>query len=242
MMTKQHNILLTIMGNVASNFNVLTLSQSLSLIYGAISCNHRFSSIFIDFRRFSAKFVKIDKNDRSNNFKKYATRDIIKIIDHHHPCNSATSPDNWSPCSNSHNTTNFPTIPSLDHFHAQIHRFSSIFIDFRRFSSIFVKISFLQDCCSKNENGTQKSAWQTSMASLSFRTLSKCWWRCLLFFARKNQVYAIVFSIIDFQNRWKSTKIDENRWSKFWNHDLSRKVIVVAIVHDSCQPASSLEV
>ena len=41
------------------------------------------------------------------------------------------------------------------------------------------------------------------------------------------------------ENRWKSMKIDDR---KFRNHDLSRKVIVVDIVHDSCQPAISLKV
>ena len=187
------------------------------MICRAISDNHRFSSIFVDFRRFSSKFVKIDKNPRSKkNIKKIRLEislkslTIITIVTQQPPFTIGLHVV-------THGTSlisqQFPVwIISIPRF-SDFHRFSAIIVDFHRFSSIFVKIIFLQDCCSKNENGTQKSVWQTSMTSLSFRTLSKCRWRCFLLFARKNQVYAVVFPIID-ENRWKSMVEILKSWSE----------------------------
>jgi len=110
----------------------------------------------------------------------------------------------------------------------------SIIRDFRKIDYLWYKItkkcgSFAEFCLMNIRNTCKHH----TMVSVLLITVSG-------FHAKKSSFRDIIF--IEFrENRWKSPKIDENRWSKFWNHDLSRKVIVVDIVHDSCKPACSPE-
>ena len=97
----------------------------------------RQSSIFIDFRRFSSKFVKIDKNRRSKNKKNIRLEKSLKSL------TIITAVTQQPPLTIDLHVVTHTTSPISQPFPAWIisiprfidfHRFSSIFVDFHRFS------------------------------------------------------------------------------------------------------------
>ena len=116
--------------------------------------------------------------------------------------------------------------------------YQAIFSDFERFSKNNIVCNPAAEKCQRFTEICLTNLWGMGKKWDSVQTPMSLFF---VIYAKKSS-FRERFSFSDFQRFWKSLKIAENRWSKIWNHDLSRKVIIVDNVHHSCQPAISLEV